>query len=192
MVLFAGFLFACSSGTETTVPEALSDMPEECIDALVTYLQAIEPAVEDVDFADPSGPNLTELSSEIEASTAEATAEFESIECPDPLGGDDAARFEAVISIAEQEAPGTVAYLEWVSGLAAGFGDASEVSGDCETDITTLQTIVDEGATMSDLTMAQVIEVGSLIASISTACSPARAEEFLAQEDVAAFLEESP
>jgi hypothetical protein len=39
--------------------------------------------------------------------------------------------------------------------------------------------------------MTQVVEVASLVASISTACSPERAEEFFAREDVAAFLEES-
>jgi hypothetical protein len=190
VVLIALLLFACSSATETTVPQALADMPEECIDALVTYLQAVEPAVEDVDFEDPTGPDIEALSSEIAELTQGATAEFESIECPDPLGGDDVARFEAVIAIAEQEAPGTVGYLEWVAGLATGFGDSSEVSGDCETDITALQAIVGEGETMSDLTMTQVIEVGSLVASISTSCSPERAEEFFAEEDVAAFLEE--
>jgi hypothetical protein len=43
---------------------------------------------------------------------------------------------------------------------------------------------------MSDLTMTQVVEVGSLVASISTSCRPERAEEFFAQGDVAEFLEE--
>jgi len=42
---------------------------------------------------------------------------------------------------------------------------------------------------MSDLTMTEVVQVGSLVASISTACSPERAEEFFAEADVAAFLE---
>jgi hypothetical protein len=165
-------------------------MPEECIDALVNYLQAIEPAVEGVDFEDPTGPDIDALGNEIEQLTGDATAEFENLECPDPLGNDDEARFDAVISIAEQEAPGTVAYLEWVAAFAAGFGEASEVSGDCETDIGALQAMIDQGGTMSDLTMTQVIEVGSLVASISTSCSPERAEEFFAQESVTAFLEE--
>jgi hypothetical protein len=164
-------------------------MPEECIDALVSYLQAIEPAVDGVDFENIDETELGTVMSELEAQTADATAEFENLECPDPLGNDNEARFAAVIAIAEQEAPGTVSYLEWVAGLATGFGEASEVSGDCETDITALQAIIDEGGAMSDLTMTQVVEVGSLVASISTSCRPERAEEFFAQGDVAEFLE---
>jgi hypothetical protein len=183
-------LVACSSQTEPTIPTALADMPEDCIDALVGYLQAIEPAVEGVDFENLSVDELDAVSAEVENLSGEMTAEMEDLDCPDPLGSDDEA-ISAVIDLAEQEAPGTVGYLEWLAAFAAGFGEGSEVSGDCETDIAALQGIIDEAGAMSDLTMTQVVEVASLVASISTACSPERAEEFFAREDVAAFLEES-
>jgi hypothetical protein len=114
---------------------------------------------------------------------------MEDLDCPDPLGSDDEA-ISAVIALAEQEAPGTVGYLEWLAAFATGFGEGGEVSGDCETDISALQEVIEQGGTMSDLTMTQVVEVGSLVASISTSCSPERAEEFFAREDVSAFLEE--
>jgi hypothetical protein len=166
-------------------------MPEECIEALVGYLQAIEPAVEGVDFEDLSVEDLDAVSTEVEALSGDMTAQMEDLDCPDPLGTDDEA-ISAVITLAEQEAPGTVGYLEWLAGFAAGFGEGSEVSGDCETDIAALEGIIAGGGAMSDLTMTQVVEVGSLVASISTACSPERAEEFFAREDIARFLEEGP
>ena len=195
-------LVACGGdgGTDTTLAETttsavedsagtvdFADMPEECIDALVGYLQAIEPAVEDVDFETTTGEDLEAMGTELEGLSEEYTTAIEDLDCPDPSGSDEEA-FAAIIELAEQEAPGTVGYLEWVQGLAAGFGDA-EVSGDCETDISALRAIIEESSSMSDLTMTEVVQVGSLVASVSTACTPDRAEEFFAEPDVAAFLE---
>lgn len=181
--------------TTTTAAEAdggagtvdFEDMPQECIDALVGYLRAIEPAVEDVDFDATTGEDLEALGTELDSLSEDYTTAIEDLDCPDPSGTDEEA-FAAIIELAEEEAPGTVGYLEWVQSLAAGFGD-TEASGDCETDIAALQAIIDENASMSDLTMGEVVQVGSLVASVSTACSPERAEEFFAEEDVAAFLE---
>jgi len=194
-------LVACGGdgGTDTTLAENsttvvedsagtvdFADMPQECIDALVGYLRAIEPAVENVDFETTTGDDLEAMGTELEGLSEEYTTAIEDLDCPDPSGSDEEA-FAAIIELAEQEAPGTVGYLEWVQGLAAGFDDA-EVSGDCETDISALRAIIEENSSMSDLTMTEVVQVGSLVASISTACSPDRAEEFFAEPDVAAFM----
>jgi len=176
---------AVDEGNAGTVDFA--DMPQECIDALVGYLRAIEPAVEGVDFETTTGEDLEAMGAELDALSEDYTTAIEDLDCPDPAGSDDEA-FAAIIELAEQEAPGTVGYLQWVQSFAAGFGDA-EASGDCETDISALQAIIDENSSMSDLTMTEVVQVGSLVASISTACSPERAEEFFAEADVAAFLE---
>jgi hypothetical protein len=202
IVILAVVLVACGGdgGTDTTLAETtttvvegsagtvdFADMPQECIDALVGYLRAIEPAVEGVDFDTTTGEDLEAMGTELEALSEDYTTAIEDLDCPDPSGSDDEA-FAAIIELAEQEAPGTVGYLQWVQSFAAGFGDA-EASGDCETDISALQAIIDENSSMSDLTMTEVVQVGSLVASISTACSPERAEEFFAEPDVAAFLE---
>jgi hypothetical protein len=164
-------------------------MPEACVDALVDYLRAIEPAVEGVDFENIGEDELASVMAELEAASGETTAEIDGLQCPSPEGSDDEA-LAAVIALAEREAPGTVGYLEWIAAFAAGFPDLGEASGDCEADMAALQSVVDDGRTMSDLTMAQVVEVAGLAASVSTNCSPERAEEFFARKDVAAFLEE--
>lgn len=202
ILILTAALVACGGdgGTDTTLTETtttvvedsagtvdFADMPQECIDALVGYLQAIEPAVEDVDFDTTTGEDLEAMGTELEGLSEEYTTAIEDLDCPDPSGSDEEA-FAAIIELAQQEAPGTVGYLQWVQGLATGFGDA-EVSGDCETDISALRAIIDENSSMSDLTMTEVVQVGSLVASVSTACTPDRAEEFFAEPDVAAFLE---
>ena len=164
-----------------------ADMPQECIDALVGYLRAIEPAVEGLDFETTTGEGLEALGTELDALSEDYATAIEDLDCPDPAGSDDEA-FAAIIELAEQEAPGTVGYLQFVQSFAAGFGDA-EASGDCETDISALRAIIDQNSSMADLTMTEVVQVGSLVGSISTNCSAERAEEFFAEADVAAFLE---
>ena len=152
IIVLAVVLVACGGdgGADTTLAETtttvvdgsagtvdFADMPQECIDALVGYLRAIEPAVEGVDFESATGEDLEAMGTELEALSEDYTTAIEDLDCPDPSGSDDDA-FAAIIELAEQEAPGTVGYLQWVQSLAAGFGDA-EASGDCETDISALR-----------------------------------------------------
>jgi hypothetical protein len=203
IVVLAVVLVACGGdgGTDTTQAETttteaaeasrgtvdFADMPEECIDALVGYLEAIEPAVEGIDFETTTGPELETLGTELAELSEDYTTTIEDLDCPDPAGSDEEA-FASIIELAEQDAPGTVGYLQWVQSSMAGF-EGAEVSGDCETDISALRAIIDEKSSMSDLSMTEVVQVGSLVASISTNCSADRAEEFFAEADVAAFLE---
>lgn len=182
--------------TTTTVDDSegsgsagLADMPQECVDALAGYLQAIEPTVEGVDFDNATAEDLETLGTELEAVSEEYATSIEALDCPDPEGSEEEA-FDAIIALAESEAPGTVAYLEWIRSFAESVGDIGEsASGDCETDITALETLIDEKGSISNLTMGEVVEVGGLVSAITTNCPPERAEEFLGQEKVTTFLE---
>jgi hypothetical protein len=191
-----------TAGETTTAPEeettttsddgsgvGFDDMPAECVDALVGFLQAIEPALEGIDFSSATAGDLEALGTDLEAVGEEYSDTLENLDCPDP-GGSDEEAFAAMIEIAEREAPGTVGYLEWIRSFAEAADSAGETSGDCETDIAAFEVIVDEKGSMSNLTMEEVVEVGGLMTSISTVCSPERAEEFLSQQKVTDFLGE--
>jgi hypothetical protein len=167
---------------------SFDDMPSECVDALVSFLQAIEPALEGVDFDTLTAADMEALGTEMEALGEEYGAALEDLDCPDPEGSDDEA-FTAMIEIAEREAPGTVGYLEWIQSFATAADSMGNASGDCETDIAAFELIVEENESMSTLTMEEIVEVGGLVTSISTVCSPERAEEFLSQDNVASFLD---
>jgi hypothetical protein len=167
---------------------SFDDMPSECVDALVGFLQAIEPALEGVDFDTLTAADMEALGTEMEALGEEYGAALEDLDCPDPEGSDDEA-FTAMIEIAEREAPGTVGYLEWIQSFATAADSMGNASGDCETDIAAFELIVEENESMSTLTMEEIVEVGGLVTSISTVCSPERAEEFLSQDNVASFLD---
>ena len=167
---------------------SFDDMPAECVDALVGFLKAIEPAMEGIDFATVTAADLEDLGAELEALGEDYSGTLEDLDCPEPDGTDEEA-FAAMIEIAEREAPGTVAYLEWIRSFADVADSVGEASGDCETDIAAFESIVDEKGSMSNLTMEEVVEVGGLVSSISTVCSPERAQEFLAQPEVTSFLD---
>lgn len=175
-----------SEGDRGTV--SFDDMPPECVDALVGLLQAIEPALEGVDFETLTASDMEALGTEMEALGEDYGGTLEDLDCPEPEGSDEEA-FAAMIEIAQQEAPGTVGYLEWIQSFATAADSMGEASGDCETDIAAFELIVEENESMSTLTMEEIVEVGGLVTSISTVCSPERAQEFLSQDNVAGFLE---
>jgi hypothetical protein len=168
---------------------SFDDMPTECVDALVGFLQAIEPALEGVDFDTLTASDMEALGTEMEALGEEYGENLEELDCPEPEGSDEES-FAAMIEIAEREAPGTVGYLEWVQSFATAADSMGDASGDCETDIAAFELIVEENESMSTLTMEEIVEVGGLVTSISTVCSPERSQEFLSQDNVANFLED--
>lgn len=170
----------------------VEDIPQECIDAFATYLRAIEPVIQDMDFNTASANEFEAIGTELEAATAAFEEASTAGGCEDiNLDLSDEESFDLIIELAQREAPGTVAYFEWIRDFSASMGEGTgaAASGDCETDIEAFQAIVDQGGTMSDLPMAEIGSVSNLITAISSECSVERMGEFFAKEDVAAFLE---
>ena len=170
----------------------IGDLPQECIDAFVGYLREIEPFVEGVDWANASSADLEELTESLEPVTEEYESTITSSNCDDlEVDASTEESFQYMIDLAEEEAPGTVAYFEMIRGFAEAFGEESdiEVSNDCETDIEALQAIVDEGVTMQDMPASELVAIGGLVTSITANCSLERSGAFFAQEDVTTFME---
>jgi hypothetical protein len=176
--------------TETTgTPEdpgsvsSLDDLPAQCVDALRTYLQAIEPVVHDFDFQSASMEDFEVLSEEI--ATVTEGFEEETATCPelDQTADDGLALIK---EFAAQEAPGTVAYFDFLAEFMAAFEGGGTASGDCETDIAAFQEFVDQGSSMSDLTASEVATASNLMSSIAVACSEERFIEW--SEEVDAWI----
>ncbi|HUP16240.1 MAG TPA: hypothetical protein VM848_09360 [Acidimicrobiia bacterium] len=179
--------------TSTTEDEStnetvdLSDMPQECIDAFVHFLQAIEPVVEDFDFETATMDDITAMSTELEPLIEGPTAEMDGLNCPDVDATDEEA-FAAMIDIAEREAPGTVAYFQWIETFASSEGGEVASSGDCETDIEAMEALIADKETMGSLTFPELTGFGELMTAITTECSADRVEEFFDQPEVEAFM----
>jgi hypothetical protein len=179
----------------TTVPEDdepdpgtitdMSDMPAECVDAFRAFLQELEPIVVDIDFENATMADLEAFGTEIEPIASQF--EDQTASCPElDLSTEDSIAF--MREIAEQDAPGTVAYFEWLEEFIVSMdGGGTTASGDCETDIAALQVYVDQGGAMSELTMGEVAAVTSLMTAVSAECPPERFQEWISQEDVAAW-----
>ena len=165
------------------------DVPQECIDAVVSLLRAIEPTVEAVDWGSADLTTLEEVANAIEGTYEEHESQIEALDCDDlNVDASDQESYDFLIGIAEAEAPGTVAYFEMIGEL--GMGPSEAVSGDCETDIAALQAIISEHGSIEHLAVADLTKVATLADSITTACSLERASEFFEQPDVAAFMED--
>ncbi|MEX1124634.1 MAG: hypothetical protein WD895_05960 [Acidimicrobiia bacterium] len=185
---------ATSLPDQTTAPDDdpgtitdISDMPAECIDAFSAFLQQIEPIVKDIDFENSTLADLEAMGNELEPISD--AFEEETADCPD-LDLSDEESLALMRELAERDAPGTAAYFAWVEALMVSVDDGgAAVSGDCETDIAALQEYVDQGGTMADLTVGEITAFGSLMAAASTECSVDRFQEWVSQEDVAAWTE---
>ena len=174
---------------EITVPDdqgavSLEDMPAECVQAFTEFLQAIEPIVQGVDFGSSTADDLEALFTEIEPISD--AFEAETADCPE-LNMTDEESVAAMQQLAERDAPGTAAYFAWIAEAMASLEGGGDVSGDCETDLATLQGFVDQGGTMSDLTMDELTAVGNLMAAAGAECTPERFNEWLTQDSVAAW-----
>jgi len=186
---------AAAEATTTTADDeddgqvvGIDDIPQECMDLFVSFLRDIEPLVEPVDWANATTEDLEELGTALEPLTEEYDASVAGTGCDDlELDATDEESFEFMIDMAEREAPGAVAYFEWIRDFTSGMSDAPQASGDCETDIAAMQAIVDQGQTMNQLPMAELTAVGSLMTAIAMECPPERSAEFFEKEDVAAF-----
>ncbi|MGA7227041.1 MAG: hypothetical protein WBZ40_08295 [Acidimicrobiia bacterium] len=184
-----------SQTTTTTTADnpqlvGIGDIPQECIDAFAGFLREIEPYVADIDWENATTADLEQLGNDLEPLSSAYDDSVAGTNCDNiQLDASDEESFQFMIDMAKREAPGTVAYLEWVEQIATSVTDpGTQASGDCESDIAALQAIVDEGGTMMDLPLSDLSTVSGLIASISTTCSASRAAEFLNQPDVAAFM----
>lgn len=189
---------AAPSDTTTTVEASddggggsvgLDDIPQECVDAFVAFLQDIEPALEGIDWANVSGADLEEISTQIDPFTAAYEDSLADAGCDEldvEVDATDEETFDFLIGLAEDEAPGTVGYLEWIRDFAGAVGQ--EASGDCDTDIAALEAVIAAGGTMQDLPLAEVTYVGNLMTSVQLNCSAEQAAEFFSRADVLAFL----
>lgn len=169
----------------------IGDIPQECIDAFVGYLRDIEPFVEGVDWANASSEDFEALTEELDSITTDYEATITDANCDDlEVDASTEDSFDYIIDLAQQEAPGTVAYFEMIRDFTGEFGGESDivVANDCETDIETLQAIVDEGMTMQERPAAELVSIGALVTSITANCDLERSGEFFAQEDITDFM----
>jgi hypothetical protein len=159
-----------------------STYPAECLEAVRGFVTDIEPTVKDFDFEGGDiNAYLDLLTAQVPVLTALAES-FIAARCDmsEQLVTPDMA--DELMAFAEQEAPGTVAFLEIMSG------ETPERGNDCAAFTDAMQGYVDQGGIFTDLTPAEKYDVANLYAAITNWCSLQTAGEYLSRPEVEGFL----
>ena len=177
----------------------LDDIPDECIDLFADFLKKIEPIVEDVDWENADLSAMESITEELDAEASGMDEEMEDAGCND-YELDDEASMDTFIELAKDEAPGTVAYFEFIQRLQEDFseitipevdtaddggddeavdlGDTGDVPQDCQGAIDYMRDLMDQYDSMMDMTVTEMSGVGTASGVISSTCSVNEMNEF--------------
>jgi hypothetical protein len=159
-----------------------STYPAECLEAVQGFMIDIEPTVKDFDFEGGDiNAYLDLLTAQVPALTSLADR-FITAQCE--MSGQlvTPAMADQLMAFVEQEAPGTVAFLQIMSGEPPDRGD------DCEAFTGAMQGYVDQGVVFADLTPAEKYDVANLYAAITNWCGLQTAGAYLSRPEVEGFL----
>jgi hypothetical protein len=188
----------------------INDIPEECRDLMGDMLERIEPIVEDVDWENADMASMQAITEELDAEVTGMDAEMEEAGCNDFELADDAS-MDALISLAEDRAPGTVAYFEFIQRLQEDFseitipdvslpegddaeidlGDTGDVPQDCDGAIAYVEDLMDEYESMMEMPIDELSGVGTATTVITTKCSANQMNDFFSDPDVTAWMSAS-
>ncbi len=174
------------------VIDSLDAIPTECRQLMGDFLEEIEPAVSAVDWQSATLADMEALSASINESSTRLDAEMVGAGCDQyEFGADDDQGFEFAIDIANDVAPGTLGWLEFVRGLSAADGISPEASGapaDCDGAIAYITDIVEATDTMNDIQIAELMNVTNAMTTIQTECSIEQSTAFFEDPSIVAFF----
>lgn len=172
---------------DVVIIDELGDLPEECRSALADFLRQVEPVVADIDWDAATLADFERISLELEdeGEIFDQTTE----ECGDFDFASDEESMQAMIEFAEEEAPGTVGWLEFIGAIAFSGDTTTEAAMTCEEAIAYFDELIAGGATtMNSLPVSELAGVTAALDVVTTDCDFDVMDEFLAREDVTAFL----
>jgi hypothetical protein len=180
--LAAATTTVAAASTTIAAGTAGSTYPAECLEAVRGFLADIEPLVVDFDFVGgdihaylqllaEQVPAMTVLAERSVAAQCEASNQLISPDMADEL-----------MAYAQDETPGSLAFLEIMSG------EPAERGSDCQSYIGAMQGYVDQGGVFADLTPAEKYDVTTLYAAITSWCALQTAGEYLGRPETEGFL----
>ena len=189
---------------DTIKVDDIDDIPDECIDLMGDLLQRIEPMVEDVDWENADLSELSSIGEDLNTEFSGMDAEMESAGC-NQYQLEDADSMDALIDIAKDKAPGTVAYLEFIKNLSADFsagevdtggdngdngdgGDAGDVPQDCDGAIGYMEDLMGQYDHMADMTLNDLTAMSNANQVITTQCSLQQMNDFFQRNDVQEWM----
>lgn len=179
------------TGSDDTISvENLGDVPPECLSLLSDFLKQIEPAVKDVDWKNATLADMEALGQQFQSESDSFDTKSAAAGCDkyDITGSDDKT-FQQVITLAEDVAPGTVGFLNFIYAMGQQTGNTTPAAtGTCAETIAKIEPYLSSGKTMKDLTLAELTTVGNLMGAVATQCNSEEAAAFYSRADVQAFV----
>lgn len=182
------------SDGDTVSVSSLDDIPGVCRDLMSDFLKDIEPIVSPIDWDNATLADFETISAEFEAradqfdSDSDAAGECDDIELED----DDS--FNLLIEFAQDEAPGTVGFLSFISGFvdaaATAMGDTAAGGGveTCEEAIAFMDGLMENYDSMDEVPVSELTAMADIVTVIFT-CTPEQMTYFDSPE-VSTFFEE--
>ena len=189
----------------------INDIPEECLDLMGDLLEEIEPLVEDVDWENADLSTLEGVTEDLDSEFSDMDAEMEEAGCNDYELSDENS-MDALIEIAEDRAPGTVAYFEFIQNMmatdfsditipevdtaddggdddeAVDLGDTGDVPQDCQGAIDYMKDLMEQYDSMMDMTVSEMSGVGTASGVISATCSGNEITDFYSDPAVTEWM----
>ncbi len=183
-----------SSDDDRIVIDEFSDMPSECMDLFRSFLQDIEPIVSTIDWQAATLAEFEELGTQFDEVSRDFEDEATQNGC-DRFDLDGEASFDAMIEFAEQEAPGTVGFFEFLAeiqqmavDLAPGDDEPSAAPADCAEATGQIESLMNEYGQMSNVPASELMQISQLAANLTTVCTIAELEAFMSRTDIEAFF----
>lgn len=175
--------------------DSFTDLPPECVDLLREFLRDIEPVVSAIDWQQATIAEFESLGTDFEDVSRDFDAESTRLGCDRfDLTSEDAG-FDEMIEFAESEAPGTVAFFEFLDGIrnllpdASDDGSAAGGPGTCDDAVAEIESLADEYGQMTNVPASELARIGQLMSSLTTVCSIAELDTILERQDIADFLD---
>jgi hypothetical protein len=183
-----------TTGSDDTISvENLGDVPPECLALLTDFLKTIEPVVQDVDWKTATLADMTALGEQFQAESDSFDSQSAAAGCDkyDITGSDDKT-FQQMITLAQEVAPGTADFLNFIYEMGQTTGNTTPAAtGTCAESIAAIEPYLASGKTMQELTLEELTTVGTLMTAVSTQCTAEEAAAFYERADLQAFLASS-
>jgi hypothetical protein len=178
------------AGSDDTITVSdLGDMPPKCIDLFSKFLKKIEPTVSEIDWNKATLADFEKFGETFQTESDSFDKDTSAAGCDKyNLEGSDEKQFEQITALAKSEAPGTVAFLEFLNSLTDSATSGNSLPADCDGTIAELEPFLSGGGTMKDLTIADVTRVGQLLTAVRSNCTEAESTAFFSRDDVTAFV----
>lgn len=177
--------------------DSLDDIPERCRDLMADFLRDIEPIVGPVDWDNATLADFEQIAGEFEERSNEFDTDSGSQDCDELEFTDDDDGFGLIVELADDVAPGTVQFFEFLDTMRAGVpptgGDdaGGEQAGadqweDCDDAIAAIEQLMTEHDAFAEVPVSELAKFANM-GSVMTSCTPEQLE-FFESSEVSDFL----